>query len=115
MSQTVQSKNSSAAAIVLLVLQAAGVLVCGFLAIMLAFVSDACGTASCNDGLIGSGMAITGLVPVGLLVVSLIHVIVRGRRDESNWWVPLMWIAISAAAAVGGILIAFQGGPDTFH
>jgi hypothetical protein len=109
------NSNGNIAAILLLVLQAAGVAVCAFLGVMLVFVSDSCDNTSCNTGLIGGGMLITGGVPILLWVVSLVHVIVRGRRDESNWWVPVLWMFITAVVAVGGVLIAFQGGPNTFH
>ncbi|MCZ4498317.1 MAG: hypothetical protein JWQ74_870 [Marmoricola sp.] len=109
-----QSSHGNVAAVLLLLVQLAGVAVCGFLGIMLVFVSDSCDSTSCNTDLIVLGMAITALVPLLLWVVSLVHVIVRGRRDESNWWVPILWMIVSGAAAVVGILVAFQGGPNTF-
>ncbi|MFL6158735.1 MAG: hypothetical protein ACJ72D_21820 [Marmoricola sp.] len=115
MSDQTQSQHSNVAAVLLLVVQAAGVAVCAFLAIMLVFVSDSCDSTTCDTGLIATGMMITGLVPIALWVVSLIHTIVRGRRDKSNWWVPLLWIVVTGVVAVAGILTAFQGGPNTFH
>jgi hypothetical protein len=115
MSQQTQSAHSSIGAILLLVVQAAGVAVCAFLAVMLVFVSDSCDTTTCNTGLIATGMMITGLTPIALWVASLIHTIVRGRRDESNWWVPLLWIVITGVVATIGVLVAFHGGPNTFH
>lgn len=102
------------AAIVFLVVQALAAAVFAFLGIMLVFVSDSCGTTTCNTNLIVVGMAITGLVPIGLWVVSLVHLIVRIRRQQSVWWVPLVWLVVSGLVALGGILTAFQGGPDTF-
>jgi hypothetical protein len=115
MSEQRVDRNGNAAAITLLLLQGLGVLLCAFLAVMLVFVSDACDSTNCDTGLIASGMMITGLVPIALWVASLIHLIVRGRRDESNWWVPLLWIGVTAVVAVAGVLTAFQGGPNTFH
>jgi hypothetical protein len=115
MSEQRADRNGNVAAILLLLVQGLGVLVCGFLAIMLVFVSDACDSTNCDTGLIATGMMITGLVPIALWVVSLIHVIFRGRRDESNWWVPLLWIGVTVVVAVAGVLTSFQGGPNTFH
>lgn len=110
-----RSSHGNVVAILLLLVQLVGVAVCGFLGIMLVFVSDSCSETTCDTGLIATGMLITGLVPAALWVVSLVHVIVRGRKDESNWWVPLLWIVVSAAVATAGVLVAFQGGPNTFH
>jgi len=109
-----RSSHGNVVAVLLLLVQLVAVAVCGFLGIMLVFVSDSCNSTNCNTGLIVTGMAITALTPAALWVVSLIHVIARGRKDESNWWVPLLWILVSGVAAVVGILVAFQGGPNTF-
>jgi hypothetical protein len=115
MSEKTQSAHGNGAAILLLVLQACGVAGCAFLAIMLAFVSDACsGDKTCNLNLIGTGMAVTGLTPIAFWIVSLVHTIVRGRRDESSWWVPLLWSVVTAGVALTGVLVAFHGAPDGF-
>lgn len=113
--QRVSPQNSSVLAIIFLVLQAGGVVVCGFLAIMLVFVSDACDGTNCNTDLIVAGMAITALGPLALWVVSLVHTIVRARQDKANWWVPMLWSVVSGFVAVAGIVTAFQGGPNTFN
>lgn len=115
MSDTVAtSSGDRLAAGLLLVLQAAGAVVCGFLGIMLVFVSDACSTSTCNTGMIASGMAITGVIPGVLWVVALIHVIARSHRGALLWPVPIVWMVVSAVAAGIGIAVAFSAGPATF-
>lgn len=102
------------AAILLLVVQAASVLVFGAFGLFIAFVSDSCGASSvCNTDRIAIGMMTPFGVAVVFFVISLVQAIIRMRAGKSAWWVPIVWTVLSASGIVIGFMIAASGvAPD---
>ncbi|MCX6397623.1 MAG: hypothetical protein NTV23_14140 [Propionibacteriales bacterium] len=108
-----QSEPSTAGrtvAILLLVLQAASVLVFGGFGLFIAFVSDSCGASStCDTNLIAIGMMTPLAVALLFFVVSLVQTIKRIRAGRSVWWVPIVWTIVSASGIVLGFVVAASG------
>ncbi|WP_246004987.1 DUF6264 family protein [Nocardioides marmorisolisilvae] len=100
-----------AATIVLLVLQALGILVFGAFGLFIVFVSDSCGSSSttCDDGRIAWGVMTPPLVAAGLFVISLIWSIKRMAQSRPAWWVPILMTVLSVGGVVLGFAIAASG------
>lgn len=97
-------------AVLLLVLQAASVLVFGGIGLFIAFVSDSCGASSvCDTDRIAIGMMTPLGVAVAFFLISLVQTIARIRAGRSAWWVPILWTVLSASGVVIGFMIAASG------
>ena len=100
-----------AATIVLLVLQAAGVLVFAAAGLFVVFVSDSCGAGdtTCDGGRIAWGVMTPPLVAAAFFVLSLIWSIKRMAQSRLAWWVPILMTVLSAGGVVLGFAIAASG------
>ncbi|MFL6109142.1 MAG: DUF6264 family protein [Marmoricola sp.] len=103
-----------AATIVLLVLQACGVLVFGAFGLFLVFVSDSCGAGdtTCDGGRIAWGVMTPPLVAATFFVVALVWAIKRMAQNRVAWWVPVLMTVLSVSGVVLGYLIAASGVHD---
>jgi len=99
------------ATIVLLVLQAAGVLVFAAAGLLIVFVSDSCGAAdtTCDSGRIAWGVMTPPLVAAAFFVISLVWSIKRMAQSRLAWWVPILMTVLSVGGVVLGYVIAASG------
>lgn len=111
MSEQVEpSTGGRVAAILLLVVQAASVLVFGGFGLFIAFISDSCGASStCDTDRIALGMMTPLAVALLFFIASLVQTIKRMREDKSVWWVPIVWTVLSVSGIVLGFVIAESG------
>jgi len=100
-----------AATIVLLVLQAAGVLFFGAFGLFIIFVADSRGAAetTCDGGRIAWGTMTPPLVATAFFVASLIWSIKRLAQSRPAWWVPILMTVLSVSGVVLGYVIAASG------
>jgi uncharacterized BrkB/YihY/UPF0761 family membrane protein len=83
--------------IVLLVLLPLAALACSYAGFFLAFASDACGSVSCDEGVMNFGLWFAVIAPWIVLLVSVVAAIVRLVRRRITFWVPLAGIVLMAA------------------
>ncbi len=96
--------------VVLLVVFALLAAVLTFVGLMLAFMSDSCGTThDCNTGLIGLGMLITMAMPWVCWLATLVLLAVWVARGKRVWWLPLAGAGLALLAAAVGFGTAYVG------
>ncbi|MDR6692070.1 sterol desaturase/sphingolipid hydroxylase (fatty acid hydroxylase superfamily) [Microbacterium sp. 1154] len=93
--------------IVLLVLLPLLALAASYAGVLLAYAADACGSTTCNTGLMNIGFWTAVVSPWVVLLVGVIVAIVRLVRHRLAFWVPL--VTIVAIVAVWFIAAALVG------
>lgn len=93
--------------VVLLVLLPLAALACSYAGFFLAFASDACGSVTCDYGVMNFGLWFAVLAPWVVLLLTVVVAIIRLVRHRIAFWVPLAGIALMAvtwfvAAAIVG-------------
>jgi uncharacterized membrane protein YhaH (DUF805 family) len=96
--------------ILLLIGQAVVGAVLSFMGLFISMASDSCGASStCNEGLIGAGVATPLVVVVVSFVVSLIFTIRRLAAGRMAWWIPVVGTVVSVGGLFLGFAIASMG------
>ncbi|MDQ1112447.1 uncharacterized BrkB/YihY/UPF0761 family membrane protein [Microbacterium testaceum] len=93
--------------IVLLVLLPLLALAASYAGVLLAFASNACGSTTCNTGLMNIGFWTAVISPWVVLVIGVIVAIVRLVRRRLAFWVPL--VTVVAVVAVWFVAAALVG------
>lgn len=83
--------------IALLVLLPLAALACSYAGFFLAFASDACGSMTCNFGLMNVGFWFAVIAPWVVLLLAVVLAIVRLVRHRVSFWVPLVGVVAMAA------------------
>ncbi|MEX8032308.1 hypothetical protein AB6V29_04680 [Microbacterium sp. 20-116] len=82
-------------------------LAASYAGVLLAFASDACGSTTCNTGLMNIGFWTAVISPWVVLVIGVIVAIVRLVRRRLAFWVPL--VTVVAVVAVWFVAAALVG------
>jgi len=82
-------------------------LTASYAGVLLAFASDACGSTTCNTGLMNIGFWTAVISPWVVLVIGVIVAIVRLVRRRLAFWVPL--VTVVAVVAVWFVAAALVG------
>ena len=83
--------------VVLLVLLPLAALACSYAGFFLAFASDACGSMTCDLGLMNFGLWFAVIAPWAVLLIAVAAAIIRLVRHRITFWVPLAGIVLMAA------------------
>lgn len=83
--------------IVLLVLLPLAALACSYAGFFLAFASDACGSTTCDFGIMNVGLWFAVIAPWVVLLLAVVASIVRLVRHRVTFWVPLVGIVAMVA------------------